>query len=1620
MRWLVYISLCLVLSLAACEAAVQGTLAADNCTKVSCPVGTSPDLESEAASYCGGSVSVERGATSLGGSLSGQCFGDGSCALVCVPPAPCCEGEKWTEDSYECEKTCAAMCACDGKCGVVPGCDGDCGTCGGGEVCSDNVCSAECAEGGVPCGDICAFAADGEVCHLGEVCNVAEYCQGKTCNWEEWDGTPCEDCENLSVLGGDFVDAPGCAAGEVCGGGVCVTDTDCQDDLPACGSGAEADVILKCELQGDSWGWVQSAICASQDDTPYCENTLTGAECVACTDDAHCEGQGEPGDLMACEGNVCVVSCEPDCEGKACGPDGCGGHCGIPESTNGCDADAPYCQAGVCQTLDEACPVPEGQDKICNNAPGDGTLHITGDGQELIHCVVDDVDDTVTVEVLQDCASTSVTVYCSGDGCVACVDDAHCGDDEVCLDNVCVTAVVCPEGESFCNGHLSGAVEATWDAASSAETVLGCTVDEATNTLAFAATGDGECVSGDVCVDKETDGVKTAVCEPEVAPCEGAYLCNEMPDGTAYWSIADHDQVLSCAVDAIANMQVYAVEAHCGGDTEVCLAGACVAKDACPADGAVCNAWSDDNGYGADSLVTCTWDKWTNTHAWSEGTACAATDQLCWDGACADSESCPAEGQYCNSNPETGALWHADSHAEQVMTCASTGGGTGIEQTAGTNCWDDDGKVCIEVTAGAECQVPVACPSAVSVCNWHQAEGVDVTWDDSFGPETVLGCTVDATTNTLVFAPTGDAACTAEDVCVEKFVDEVWTAVCEAVVEDCEAALLCNKKPDGTAYDPDSLADHNKVVSCEVKAVENIQVYGSAGSCDGTTEVCVQSDTGAECVSKNACPGGGEAAVCNQWSDDNGYGAEALVTCTWDEFTNTYAWGVQPLDCADSGQICWDGACADNAACPSDGQYCNTDPDTGSMWDTQANPEQIMTCSTEDGGTVIVQEASGTDCGAVGVDEVCVQGATGAACEVPTAEEPDKCADEGEAVMTSSVDNWNDLVWETTDCPDDTVCVPETATCAAPVSCPVTAGVPICDDDGSYPEAAATVHDVVTCTVDTDTNLLDWSTETCPGVQLCVDGACDDVPPTITSFTVDGVEAGGPAQVIEYVKQITFSVEAEDEAGDVTIEILKDGEPWKGSGSPGANTFSTSFFPMACGTGCFAEFQARVTDESGNVTTSAIGELNLTYLIAGDTVWSVDIVEADHAMLPTKLVDYGDSSAWAILGKSGLSDGLCPWVHFFRTTSADPTEAPSSFWTTAEDEFCSNFSQLTDISIVSGKGQPGAATVVGRSADPDTSNTSWGVMHEHPSGNFWSALDDEWRLTDDPAGPQTPHATGPSEEIPATRPTVSKCSDWTYLVTAGKIGGDQESDNHLLIVKGAGADETDNAYGTLDYSQSAGGYMMIPSDSMCTNFDGQEFLYVSGRRIKESDGTSEPFLSKFSGGGSIAEVWTVPGADAEPNRYFEYVTAHSHDGSVLVSGTDMNGGDWLAFVSKYDVDGQHQWTWSYEGTDSNLQGLTGITSSVQVKNQVSPFIDDGRFVVSGVLMSGLATWVALLRDVGDSAELLWEWTVPEGDGCWSNSRQSVTLGPYGYVDVVHSCQADASSNSFTRFRRLSP
>ena len=55
---------------------------------------------------------------------------------------------------------------------------------------------------------------------------------------------------------------------------------------------------------------------------------------------------------LVCESASCVSDCEPACDGKACGDDGCGGTCGTCPQGGSCEDGACSC-APVCLSTSE-------------------------------------------------------------------------------------------------------------------------------------------------------------------------------------------------------------------------------------------------------------------------------------------------------------------------------------------------------------------------------------------------------------------------------------------------------------------------------------------------------------------------------------------------------------------------------------------------------------------------------------------------------------------------------------------------------------------------------------------------------------------------------------------------------------------------------------------------------------------------------------------------------------------------------------------------------------------------------------------------------------------------------------------------------------------------------------------------------------------------------------------------------------------------------------------------------------------------------------------------------------------------------------------------------------------
>jgi hypothetical protein len=231
----------------------------------------------------------------------------GTCGGEC-PPAD----QQCVESETRCNgpklQTCANV--FDGEQGV-DACwlFGDAAACPAGRTCGTNddaVDACLCINAG--CGDICCETA-AEVCFAGECCEPD--CDGKTCGSDGCGGV-CGKVE------GDKED--GCLLTEFCNNGQCevmeTCDSECAEGETMCdGLRGYKECIEQLPAFANCWRFANVAKgCA---DNEICKKD-TGKETGAC-------------------------QCVPNCEGRECGDDGCGGTCGACVLPDTCKEPAGIC-----------------------------------------------------------------------------------------------------------------------------------------------------------------------------------------------------------------------------------------------------------------------------------------------------------------------------------------------------------------------------------------------------------------------------------------------------------------------------------------------------------------------------------------------------------------------------------------------------------------------------------------------------------------------------------------------------------------------------------------------------------------------------------------------------------------------------------------------------------------------------------------------------------------------------------------------------------------------------------------------------------------------------------------------------------------------------------------------------------------------------------------------------------------------------------------------------------------------------------------------------------------------------------------------------------------------------
>jgi hypothetical protein len=372
--------------------------------------------------------------------------------------------------SVACQSTCVP--ACDGMDCGPDGCGGICGECDAGEFClEDGTCGTNdgCVATDVPfCGG-CAC----EAC----VCALDPYC----CE-TAWDGICVGECQDDCGGCGGGCD-PACEPGFLCEAGECVEcipmcdGMECGDD--GCGGSCgtcEGELVCKAGVCAESTGLEEclgpnepSAVgcdlvesyegcCDDMGRALWCDGGNTF--CIDCAaNNPECGWQGEfydcgtdgsgdpsgtnplectpsvPCDPPCADGELCVDGmcqvCEPDCAGKQCGADGCGGSCGDCGEGFAC---ADY----VCIECTADCEGVECGDDGCG-----GTCGECGDFEACVEGM---------------CEAGSCEGFCdlSGEPTPAgCYCDFECFQYEDCCDDICDA---CPAVEGCCAADCEGKV----------------------------------------------------------------------------------------------------------------------------------------------------------------------------------------------------------------------------------------------------------------------------------------------------------------------------------------------------------------------------------------------------------------------------------------------------------------------------------------------------------------------------------------------------------------------------------------------------------------------------------------------------------------------------------------------------------------------------------------------------------------------------------------------------------------------------------------------------------------------------------------------------------------------------------------------------------------------------------------------------------------------------------------------------------------------------------------------------------------------------------------------------------------------------------------------------------
>jgi hypothetical protein len=448
------------------------------------------------------------------------------------------------------------------------------------------------------------------------------------------------------------------------------------------------------------------------------ENVLEECECGCRADQYGCRACGEQecqADADCPEGFFCdrtdwrckLLNCVPQCAGKCCGPDGCGGNC--PSSC----PDAQECNPATCRCeshcyTDADCAA----SRCCLR----GQCVVMACG--TLECGPDPVCG-------KECGPCPRGTHCDMGTCVgdvACTSDVHCAANQCCINGTCV-AMAC--GTLQCGpdpvcGRECGPCHPGWSCQNGRCVQHG-----------------GFCPPGQECVDLNGAGYLGCIIPPATIPGDNQTGCNVASGTPCYGNYTCHCLDQSCSDSVcIENCGTCPAGTDCcelwTDGPSGCLASGCYdlppnppycdqnvpcqGNSQCYTDGTnnfcidSCSAYSDVTCVEGEARCQGTVLQVCVNGAWTAATDCAFSNQVCYGGACV----LPAGlGEFCDALPCAAGLDCLATPQSQHSFCTGP-----CDCLQGSGC--DAGWSCIlqsepvdptQCWCGKPCQVSSDCPN---------------------------------------------------------------------------------------------------------------------------------------------------------------------------------------------------------------------------------------------------------------------------------------------------------------------------------------------------------------------------------------------------------------------------------------------------------------------------------------------------------------------------------------------------------------------------------------------------------------------------------------------------------------------------------------------------------------------------------------------------------------------------------------------------------------------------------------------------------------------------------------------------------------------------------------------